>query len=59
MCSRQDKLDRFFILKAEIQTFFALKTEHNWLVNKCTRNSSFSSVKIDGLDINRLNKQNI
>ena len=34
MCSRQDKLDRFFILKAEIQAFFALKTEHKQVHQK-------------------------
>ena len=44
MCSFQDRLDLFLFLKAEIQAFFqffAAKTEHDWMVNKCTRNSSF------------------
>ena len=31
----------FLFLKAEIQAFFAANTEHNCMVNKCTRNSSF------------------
>ena len=37
------------ILKAEIQVFLASKTEHNWMVNKCTRNSSFRAFKIHGI----------
>ena len=41
MGSIQDRLDVFLFLKAEIQAFFDAKTEHNWMVNKCTRNSSF------------------
>ena len=40
MCSIHDRLDLFLLLKAEIQAFFDAKTEHNWMVNKCTRNSS-------------------
>ena len=40
MYSIQERLVLFLFLKAEIQTFFAAKTEYNWMVNKCTRNSS-------------------
>ena len=36
-----DRLDLFLFLKAEIQVFFAAKTEHNWMVNKNTKNSSY------------------
>ena len=41
-------------LKSEIQAFFAAKTEHNWMLSKCTRNSSFRAFKIDGLVVNGL-----
>ena len=36
------KIDKFcfMFLKAEIQAFFAYTTEHNCMVNKCTKNSS-------------------
>ena len=36
MCSIQDRLDRFFVPESRNTGFFLLKTEYNWMVNKCT-----------------------
>ena len=54
MCSIQDRLDLFFVHESRDTGLFAEKIEHNWMVNKCTRNSSFRAFKVDGLDVNGL-----
>ena len=40
MCSIQDILDLFFLPESRATGLFAAKTEHNWMVNKCNRNST-------------------